>query len=506
MCLQPQITKAPSGVGLSSVPCGHCLECLQQYQQDWTCRISEEVKAWDSCIFFTLTYGSDSVPYLVDGTLLVRSSGLSDLKLSGLDLFVYNRPLSEDTRSFRIDRKVFLDNYLDSGSSSSVAVQTVLYDDVREWLKYCRKWYDRHVSSVDFRGLSVSPSLKDLSYIDLDGVSRLYPKSAYSKSFKYFITSEYGPRTLRPHYHGVIFGVSEDIFRNVFAKWWIDHFGDGSLRSVKFSKYDCSKGGALYIAKYCSKGSFEHPLCSRIQHFKSGRCFNHRSFYKCLEYFGLDVPYCNPTFHLISKGIGIRYAFRPAVQDYWKCVCDDSDGFVCRGKKLLSLSLDSFSQLCSRQSLACKPLQDSANNWFVDLVSFDSRPHRVLGHDLVFVVDTKSDDFLEFAYSIHSLKYIRNYVHQGKTQAFFSRLPRYYRRFLLSPSARLANDFISVRLHELDFNRKQKQIESCGCADSSSALVREFSRRENVVNEVRRKGFESKFMRFYDRVFPGDCL
>lgn len=28
------------------------------------------------------------------------------------------------------------------------------------------------------------------------------------QKFTFFVTSEYGPRTLRPHYHGVLFGVT----------------------------------------------------------------------------------------------------------------------------------------------------------------------------------------------------------------------------------------------------------------------------------------------------------
>jgi len=70
MCYNPITIKTPQGY--QKVPCGHCLECLRNYQNDWSNRMNEEMKANDGkAVFFTLTYNEESVPknYLVDTTL-----------------------------------------------------------------------------------------------------------------------------------------------------------------------------------------------------------------------------------------------------------------------------------------------------------------------------------------------------------------------------------------------------------------------------------------------------
>lgn len=45
-----------------SVPCGKCLACLKRRQDDWTFRLSMELKTSVSCYFITLTYAEENVP------------------------------------------------------------------------------------------------------------------------------------------------------------------------------------------------------------------------------------------------------------------------------------------------------------------------------------------------------------------------------------------------------------------------------------------------------------
>lgn len=56
------------------------------------------------------------------------------------------------------------------------------------------------------------------------------------KKFKFFITAEYGPRTLRPHYHGIIFGVTADEIR-FMASDWQRKFG----RKINGKTWTCPK-------------------------------------------------------------------------------------------------------------------------------------------------------------------------------------------------------------------------------------------------------------------------
>lgn len=118
--------------------------------------------------------------------------------------------------------------------------------------------------------------------------------------FKYFITSEYGPRTSRPHYHGLIWNVSVQDFKTYFLDDWNHVFGFTTFRVLP-SNVETSadaQRALRYVAKYCNKGELENP-----------RVFDGVVF---------------PTFRLMSKGIGVSYVRRmysyhiPALQDYKK--------------------------------------------------------------------------------------------------------------------------------------------------------------------------------------------
>lgn len=109
-----------------------------------------------------------------------------------------------------------------------------------------------------------------------------------SAVFRYFVTSEYGPRTCRPHYHAIFFGLRKaDVLP--FLEDWFDRYG--------FYKADDVKGDpnavGRYVAKYCSKGVFECPYVA--------------------------AGFVAPTFHLMSKGLGRSFVERPDVIRYYCC-------------------------------------------------------------------------------------------------------------------------------------------------------------------------------------------
>lgn len=114
MCLSPITLKNKSSpfkpIHSILVPCGKCVECLQNYQNSWFVRFYFEAISHTKAVFFTLTYRPETVPELVD----------------------------------------------DCG----VVYRTVYKKHLQDWLKRIRHKFD--------------------------------------KSFKYFITSEYGPKTFRP--------------------------------------------------------------------------------------------------------------------------------------------------------------------------------------------------------------------------------------------------------------------------------------------------------------------
>lgn len=100
--------------------------------------------------------------------------------------------------------------------------------------------------------------------------------------FTYFLTSEYGPRTLRPHYHALFFGVHKSDIMPLLHDWQ-ERYGFVKCDDVRVDGRQSAV--AKYVGKYCSKGVFENPLVAD----------------------GVVMP----TFHLMSKGLGKSFVEDP---------------------------------------------------------------------------------------------------------------------------------------------------------------------------------------------------
>lgn len=74
--------------------------------------------------------------------------------------------------------------------------------------------------------------------------------------FSFSIIGEYGKRG-RPHYHGVFFGLSDDL-ANDLTRSWDSQFGFALCKSIPLvSDNDDIVGVSRYVAKYMHKGLFE---------------------------------------------------------------------------------------------------------------------------------------------------------------------------------------------------------------------------------------------------------
>lgn len=163
-----------------SVPCGRCASCLSLKQLDLVTRMQLESSQHRYCMFFTLTYSEEYVPF-------------------------------------------------------KFGVRSVDRSDVQKFLKRFRRSVDR---------LFLRLLLKNQITI-----------SDYAKKkIRYFICSEYGPKTLRPHYHGLLWFDSPEISCRFFSL----------LRSSwPFGRIDYSPSrdaAGSYCAKYVSCTSHYPPL------------------------------------------------------------------------------------------------------------------------------------------------------------------------------------------------------------------------------------------------------
>ena len=78
--------------------------------------------------------------------------------------------------------------------------------------------------------------------------------------FSFLLCGEYGPRTQRPHYHGLIFGLDK-YHIHLLQSYWEDHYGFSVFVDVPFRsgyKNDVACA-ARYVAKYCIKSKGKVP-------------------------------------------------------------------------------------------------------------------------------------------------------------------------------------------------------------------------------------------------------
>lgn len=65
MCVNPYIAKTSDGTPIP-VPCGKCLDCRKQYQNEWIFRLRQEAKRTLFPCFITLTYNDEHLPLECD--------------------------------------------------------------------------------------------------------------------------------------------------------------------------------------------------------------------------------------------------------------------------------------------------------------------------------------------------------------------------------------------------------------------------------------------------------
>lgn len=592
MCTNPRFISRPDGSRMA-VGCGHCLQCLKQYQDVWNARLNEECKQWKPVvqdgrplppiIFFTLDYAPERIPcrYLVvtdngvrlqdvcpDGvpvhrfwtdlrelnsgrwpvrrrallseyyrltklvwSLVERRATADDIRNGNYE-YAFVTPtgrvfgpcvFSSDLPDFEPSFKCFPNSVIDylnfdyevlydcAGIGRPIAAfefHSVLKSDVQDLFKRARRQAEYY--QPDVFGLKVNPRMLT-TWKDVGGVDHEYPTAALTKSFKYFVTSEYGPQTFRPHYHGVCFGFTYDEFKRYIADDW-ETKGYGHC---DFSVLRPTAGALTYISKYCSKGNYEHPLCCRDFIYpprEDGSIPEYHSLHYELSVatFGVDKALVQPTFHLISKGIGACYAFGQEVQEYFGVAL--SELFTASGNVRFSstdavslpapsISLDKL--LClqdnSQPAFKCSSI-DIRDNGDIVIRKYDNNDH-LIGESVVpasAVISTAIED------SLTQKLYTRTYVTSSNsgasaclacwhkiglqrlcnpvTKTTSISLPRYYRQWLVSPLASLLRQASAVRLHPSVYEIASQLLEHGRPSDEVQSLVSRLMADQEVRN------------------------
>lgn len=193
-CEQPKVIKTKSGQTMA-VSCGKCISCLVDKCRCRAGLINAESEMHKFQVFVTLTYKPDCVPTMFYST----------------DEFGVTHFFDASTNEELGDLKISTNKLISLvNKSSDKRLHYARFSDAQKFLKRLRKHLTKY----------------------------------YNEKIRYYIVSEYGPRTYRPHYHAILFFNSSDVYANlgkVLSKTWpLGHFD-----------YSQSRGGsANYVASY----------------------------------------------------------------------------------------------------------------------------------------------------------------------------------------------------------------------------------------------------------------
>lgn len=225
------------------VPCGHCIHCKQSNQSRWRQRLKHHLESptFSKHLFITLTYENSHLPSIELGpnNTIISVTHTKFKSGNSNDYYRVNILDSFKERDFQFNDSIptdsFIPHYVTKYDSSK---NKAIYDTTQTFAICLRK--------------DIQDFLKRLRSI----LSRHFLTRNRDTSFTYFICSEYGPKTFRPHYHGIL------SFRDSFVAslcnssfinqaWSKSNLGANEL--AKQSQYiTVGDATASYVSKYVS--------------------------------------------------------------------------------------------------------------------------------------------------------------------------------------------------------------------------------------------------------------
>lgn len=270
----------PTEYGDFIVPCGKCLECIKQRQNDFAFRCVREAEKYGTMHFVTLTYAPEHLPFSYRFLMVDRSTG---------ECFADGVPTQlTDDKYLNIVRSEFA-----KFNAGKEPFYHILEPDLDFWKDLP---YDDNYAYY----ISCSPSLYRRQVRLWLKASRVAYKRAFGHSlpeFKYLVCGEMGPRTSRPHYHLIFLGLDTVDVHWIVNRW---KYGFAQVKKVNQFNKDGSNGfiaASKYIGKYLSKGSFECPsvingdvekprICCSVSFGSEPFSENVINFYRCYDVFG----------------------------------------------------------------------------------------------------------------------------------------------------------------------------------------------------------------------------
>lgn len=254
-CFNPISVPGPNGVRYFS--CGHCLACHRSKHSHWRQRLVHHMLQPNTySLFITLTYDNQHLPLVsFDKYGHIESITHTVFNRGKLSSRPYERVdiLSDfEDKYYNIRNIVFPNEFFSDMSDSEVE-------------SYVSKSFPHFVSSSNCFtstydtqnrfAICLKKDVQDFIKRLRSILSRNSDLAGEDLSITYFICSEYGPQTFRPHYHGLLSFRSEKVSKYVHLYGCYKAWRKCSFKSYKSSK-SLSKivtnpqGAASYISKY----------------------------------------------------------------------------------------------------------------------------------------------------------------------------------------------------------------------------------------------------------------
>lgn len=230
-CEHPRIIKQRFTHQLVSVPCGECNTCLNNKAMSWIVRLEQERLNKRYSVFFTLTYADKYLPLLEIGWN--KSSFLPDLlvhkKRDFSDLENKNKKcITDENNDFKVP-------FSDSDLSESVT-QNIMH---------LHAGNIPYVSKIDIQNFI--KRLRSKCYRSAYGTDK---NLSEEQKISYFVATEYGPTSLRPHAHGTAYFDDPrlaEVFGRCLSEAW--PFGNITYEYIQNS-------ASSYVAKYINSISY----------------------------------------------------------------------------------------------------------------------------------------------------------------------------------------------------------------------------------------------------------
>ncbi|UPW42020.1 replication initiator protein [Dipodfec virus RodF1_24] len=293
MCYQPKKYRNKYG-DVILVDCGYCADCLNKKSFKHSLLSSLEAQQSKYTYFITLTYHNSVVPLCravkQNGTYTRR--GITD------------SPLHRSVEEVSLIKFEVLNNRLRKQYENT---ENVAFLSPAEYSKMCLLFEEDKYKYFKSKGDNVLPFL---AYSDVQrffkrlriNIRRSFEDPQVS-SVRYFVAGEYGPTTLRPHWHILLFSDSDELqpaIEDLVRKSWKYGRSDTQL----------SKGGATnYCAQYVNGSNILPSLYNcRFLRPKTGHSSDLGRVRSSFLRQGVDAfTFENISNYLVNDGSKVRY-------------------------------------------------------------------------------------------------------------------------------------------------------------------------------------------------------